>query len=286
MSKNIGLESDSVRKKLVTKIHQYIPFSWKEFPLKEHHLVKEIKQEHYSISPDINGRPFFAVFTQMDNFIYSLLAFPRNSSYDIQATNIPARMSVYEGTIIAGKILQGSISTCHLTDIYYHKGNSLLNLSRSQRYIRLEKLIKDKEIMDSDCLKFFLADIARPNKTELIKLHARTTERTDFTKWIFYPDDWPLKKRHVYSYMLQVGDRLNNPQTLHIMKMSKTKTPDIYNLTDTTTGVTDIASVKQSEKSHQYRSWFETHKERTVKCLHDARDNSWQPIAIIEDDVD
>jgi hypothetical protein len=51
------------------------------------------------------------------------------------------------------------------------------------------------------------------------------------------------------------------------------------------TGVTDIASIKQSEKSHLYRSWFKNTDKRIIKCIHDVRDNSWQPIDVIDNNI-
>lgn len=285
MSKNIGIEQNTVKQKLISYVKDKINFKCQEIPLMEHHLNEEILVDKYVVIPDINGEKFLLVFIEIETVMYSFIAILNGNYLDIKKVDIPAKASIYKGTIISGKYLSGVISSAQLNDIYYYKGSCLINFNYTGRFEKLKLILDDKEIINSDNFLFYLTHFTKINKTNLLQLLSKTIERTDFTKWMFFPENYPSKKRHCYVYQLQDGDRINNPQTIHKMEMKKSKTADIYYLTDLDTGVTDIASIKQSEKSHLYRSWFKNTDKRIIKCIHDVRDNSWQPIDVIDNNI-
>lgn len=299
--KNIDYNSFEVKTDIINYLYNCIDISkYKYQLLKTFDDLKKLKSDEHYVSPNFSGKNSFIIFKKFKKGYYSILLDRKTLKYNKSTLdinnirfiplNIKARMDIYNGTILDGKLIKRNNKSVFLiTDIFYLEGKDLTEDKIENKLINI-KIYLDNNIKIDNKLSKITFDINKLyNYNQISEMITENKNHKTYNMYgiIFYP------KKSGITILFNDLDSTDEPTNcnnsyVHI-QLKKGDYPDVYEtfiLNDNNklarVGIAYIPTLKLSQYCDQVFSSIKDNSPVIFKCKFNNDFQKWLPIEKVD----
>ena len=281
----------NTKKKILDFLYKNVDtFKIKTSEIKEEKDLMNIKNNRYYIYPNISGKDYIFIAKKIKNIFYAVLIDKDNlkddinlnyNSIDIIGLKIRLSLSVYDGTIFDGRLVNlGGTSIFIINDSYLINGKEIkLRKDREELY----HFINDSLIIDDNMnpISFKINKLYDLSDIDTIVNDKIKNSKYNVTSLTFTPEEENVKYIHE---ICKVSEK--NVKMSFLAKLINVDVVNLYAIDDNNEkrkiGIAHIPTIKSSHICNQHIPSDDYVK---VVCKLNTNFRKWQPIEIINDDV-